>query len=75
MRSMMDLSWSFANFVAGSSSRTAAEVAILVLPMELAKRGDAGILTARAARTLRVGADCVQASIALVHSAPTPSCK
>jgi len=39
--------------------------------MELAKRGDAGILTARAARTLRVGADCVQASIALVHSAPT----
>jgi hypothetical protein len=42
--------------------------------MELAKRGDAGILTARAARTLRVGADCVQASIAFVHSAPTPSC-
>jgi len=42
--------------------------------MELAKRGDAGILTARAGKTLRVGADCVQASIALVHSAPTPSC-
>src|SRR3954453_22108154 len=37
MRSMMDLSWSLANFVAGSSSRTAAEVAILVLPMETGK--------------------------------------
>src|SRR6185369_4202878 len=48
--------------------------AILVLPMELAKRGDAGIPHRACWKTLRVGAPRVQASITLVHSAPTPSC-
>src|SRR5215216_280928 len=77
MRSMMALSWSFANFVAGSSwTAAAAEVAIGYSLMELTVR-----LKDQAPHALPRGAffridpqdrgGLRQGNIALIHSAPT----
>src|ERR1700736_686166 len=74
MRSIMALSWSLANFVAGASLTAAAEVAIGYSWMNL-RSGWRKRRTLHHARilemTLKSGAHSVKATSLLIHSAPT----
>src|SRR6266702_5788508 len=76
MRSMMALSWSLANFVAGSSWTAAAEVAIGYSLGELAGVSENSSAARVAARRFsqddpQVWDALRQGNIAIIHSAPT----